>query len=1197
MVATNLFWRAALAAFLLALPVNAQKIMVLPTSGSSVSVFSDQPFQASPSITANVGVFSVLSNPAGTMYFFVSSANVVVTDGSGNSLQAPLAFGSSITAAALTADARRLLITAGSGAAGSLYIFDITLGTATQTGVVTIGSTPSDVTGTLDSTSALLVTSSGLASVDVVANALNGTLALPGVGAGSGVVGGPNGLFYVNAQSVLYEVNPRTLTIRNTIPVNGFPNKPSFSPDGGSILMANPSAKTAADSAAMVVSVATHAVTAQINYWGLKLTKLIWAPNNQLYALGPGVLVQFPSNFGSISEASFPVVGQIPTVLDVFSSTEFPTVEGGSGARYLYVVAPTTLYRIDQTPPGGATPGEIVETVPIIGAQPLKGAYFIPLSSGVLELTKFGDQQNVVIGAVSLPLVVRAVDSSGRPAFGGGVVFSSSTLTYVGQPMISTNSSGLAQAIIQAPSTVGAYSDLVTVAGSQAVFTVNVVSGGGGIIPPSGGGSGAGLSKVIGDGQVGLGNSLVVEPLEVYYGDANGNPVANATVTFAISGQGSLLGFGCTASVTGSLACLTNTNGVAYVNMEAPDLLETQGSWIESTVTASVTLANGNTQTVTFIESGVPSQAYGTNGPLQGENFNTPGLNGTVTVQAGKTATGAVQFNIFPRSGPQQGQPMPNVGIHTSTTDLYNSTAAVPSVYCNGITPLSDSTGLASCDLVAPATLAAGTYPIWMVVGGNQGFPMTVVVTPAPPVIRVPTVANPVSGNNQSASTGQAFTPLVAVVNDQLGSPMANIPVTWTVVSGPATLASPTSTVTDANGHASTGVLAGAKAGPVVVKMTASTATPAVFSLTVIPTVGSMTKVSGTDNQSVVIGQTFQPVSVLLTDPTGAVLPGIVVNFAVTAGVATPGSTTSATSAQGVASATFASTTTAGQITITASAGGKSVTFTLTARQPGVDPSTVVFLNGASFQPGVPIGGVVAIRGVGLTTGLTIPAGTCLSAIPDGNLQRGLPTTLAGVQIVFSTRAAPIFGICVNADGTEQVNVQAPFELAPASITVDIKTGVGTAEMDTYIPNVAVSATEPGIFEYNVDPNTRVALAQRSNGTIVSPTNPAKAGETIRLYVTGIGWVMDSTDKQVASNQPGYPGQVAWNVATAVTLNNAPVTGTTAEYAQNLIGVFVVSFQVPAPQNAAATVPISVTVTPLNGSPVTSLASNIPVSQ
>jgi uncharacterized protein (TIGR03437 family) len=497
---------------------------------------------------------------------------------------------------------------------------------------------------------------------------------------------------------------------------------------------------------------------------------------------------------------------------------------------------------------------------------------------------------------------------------------------------------------------------------------------------------------------------------------------------------------------------------------------------------------------------------------------------------------------------------------------------------------------------VAPSTLAAGAYPLFVLVGGNTGLPVNVVVTAAPPVTRVPTAVAAVSGNNQTVSTGQAFQSLVAVVNDQLGSPMANIPVTWTVVSGPAQLASPTGTATDANGHASTGLLAGSTAGPVVVKMTAASATPAVFSETVIPTLGSVTKVSSTDNQSVVVGQSFQPVSVVVTDTTGAALPGVVVNFAVTAGVATPTSTTATTNAQGIASATFASTTTAGQITITASVSGKSVTFTLTARQPGPDPSTIQFLNGASFQPGAPIGGVVAIRGVGLTTGLSIPPGACLSAIPDGNLQRGLPTTLGGIQIVFSTQVAPIYGVCVNADGTEQVNVQAPFALAPATITVLIKTGVGTAEVDTYIPNVTVMATQPGIFEYNVDANTRIAIAQRPNGTIVSPTNPAKSGETIRLYVNGIGWVLDSNDKQVQTNQPGYPGQLPWNVTTSVSLNNAGVTGTTAEYAQNLIGVFIVSFQIPA-QNAAATVPITVSVTPLNGSTVTSLASHIPVSQ
>jgi uncharacterized protein (TIGR03437 family) len=320
------------------------------------------------------------------------------------------------------------------------------------------------------------------------------------------------------------------------------------------------------------------------------------------------------------------------------------------------------------------------------------------------------------------------------------------------------------------------------------------------------------------------------------------------------------------------------------------------------------------------------------------------------------------------------------------------------------------------------------------------------------------------------------------------------------------------------------------------------------------------------------------------------------VSFNVTSGVATPTSVVAATNSQGIAAATFSSTATPGPIVISASANGQSANFTLTARLPGPVLTSASFLNGASFQPGVPIGGVVAIRGAGLTTGLTIPAGSCLTGTSDGNLERGLPTRLAGMEIWFSTRIAPIFAICVNADGTEQVNVQVPFELAPATITVLVKTGIGTAEVDTYVPNVTVSAALPGIFEYNVDANTRIAIAQRPDGTIVSPTNPAKAGETIRLFVTGIGWVLDSERKQVQTNQPGYPGQLPWDVTTSVTLNNAGVSGVTAEYAQNLIGVFAVSFQVPA-QNGSATVPIFVSVTPLGQPTINSLVSHIPVSQ
>ena len=820
MAAKNVFSRAALAAFLLVLPLNAQKIVLLPSSGTTVRVFSEDPLAASGTITANTGVFAVLSNPAGSRYFFLSSGSVAITDASGTSVQAPIALGLPIAAGAVTPDGRRLLVVAGNSSAGSLYIYDITLGTATQTAVVTIGSNPSGVTGTVDSTAALVVTAAGLSSVDLALNAVTGTVALPGVAyPASGVVGGPNGLFYVNAQGALYEVNPHTMTIRATIEMDAFPTKAVFSPDGLSILLANPSAAAVTQPALMVVDVATHAITSHTNWWGLTLSKLIWAPGNRLFAVsGNQKLAQFNSDLSGIVEASFPGVGTIPAVIDAFTSKELPTVEGGTGGKYLYVVAPATLYRIDLT----VTPN-VVSTAAVLSMPRTGAAYFLPVSHATPELTKFGDNQNVALTAVSLPLVVRAVDTLGRPVSGATVVFAAPSGTFVGQPMTTTNGDGLTEALIQAPNVAGAFLVSATVGGVQVWFNLTAGGSGGG---GGGGGSGgpgpggSGLAKYIGDGQVNQGSNPLVEPLTVILRDSNGNGVSNAPVTVALTGNGVLIAGDCTNVALATYTCTTDANGLASIRMVVPDIIEQLASWIVTNVTASTTLSDGTTQTVTFVETGVPSNAYGSSGPLPGYIFSTPGLGGTVTVQAGQTLANAIRMNIFARSGPSIGQGIPNIGIHMSSTSAFDSTASPPPVYCSGGTPLSGNDGWVTCNLVAPLTATPGTYPLWVVEGGNTGLQMNVVITAAPPVVRVPTTATPVSGDGQTGATGQALSPLVAVVKDQLGSPMPNITVSWAVISGSATLTAPTSTATDANGRASTGITLGATAGAVVVRMT-----------------------------------------------------------------------------------------------------------------------------------------------------------------------------------------------------------------------------------------------------------------------------------------------------------------------------------------------------------------------------------------
>jgi uncharacterized protein (TIGR03437 family) len=1190
-------------AFLFVLPVNAQRVLLLPGASSTVSTFAADPFAAASSISATSGAFTILGNPAGSRFFVVSSSNVTVADNNGNPIQT-LGVGLPITAAALTPDGRRLLVAAGTASAGSLYIFDLTGGTMVQSGAVAVGSNPTSVAADLDSSRAFVLTGSGLKSVDLAANTLTATLSLTGTTQLSEVVVGPNGLVYVNAPGDLYEIYPQALTIRKTIVMNAFPTKPLFTPDGTQALLVNLSASDQTEPALMVLNLGVYTFTETINYFGVTFNRLVWANSDQIYALSSQnrKLYVLPSNLGSIQEASLPAVGAIPTVISVFTSNEHPNTSGVPGPKYLFIVAPAALYRVDLNPPPGATPDQITKSLPLATLSP-GGFYLAPASinSSVVTTIQYGDDQTLVPGTVSAPLVVQALDSLGRPIMNVPVTFAQSVGTVVSQ-MTATNADGLAEAIVQAPDTGEQMAVTATLLGAPAVvFTINPGGSGGG---GGGGGTGAsGIAIVSGSGQVIPGSSYAIEPLTVVVGDGHGNALPNIQVVFAVLGAlgGSVSAPGCVPG-EGGLVCTTNTDGQASVFFLAPPVSDSIASFVQFGITATLSgLEGAASQSVTFYETAVPQTAFGGQaGPIQAQRLLAPASPGDViSLQAGQIAPSAVRVQVWAQSGPFLGAAIPNVSLHMAGSRNPSEGVYDPSpINCVGGYAMTNASGIASCDLTTPSTTQAGTYQIYAIVAGNTGVLINVAVTAAPPPTPVATTATPASGNNQTGPVGQALPqPLVAIVRDQFGSPMAGVAVQWAVIAGSAQLATPTSTQTDSTGQASTRIVLGSTPGSVTVRMTAGSAAPAVFNLTATVTIGSLTKVSSTDNQSVVIGQAFQPLIVQVKDILNNPVGGIAVSFNVTSGVATPTSTVATTDNNGFASATFSATNTPGQIVVSASASGQSANFTLTARLPGPVLTAASFYNGASLQPGVPIGGVVAIKGVGLTTGLTIPPGSCISGTPDGNLERGLPTRLAGMEVWFSTRIAPIFAICVNADGTEQVNVQAPFELAPATITVLVKIGIGTAgEVDTYVPGVTVVAALPGIFEYNVDANTRIALAQRPDGTIVSPTNAAKAGETIRLYVTGIGWVLDSTRKQVQTNQPGYPGQLPWDVTTSVTLNNAGTSGVTAEYAENLIGVFVVSFQVPA-QNASATIPIFVSATPLGQQTINSLVSHIPVSQ
>ena len=158
--------------------------------------------------------------------------------------------------------------------------------------------------------------------------------------------------------------------------------------------------------------------------------------------------------------------------------------------------------------------------------------------------------------------------------------------------------------------------------------------------------------------------------------------------------------------------------------------------------------------------------------------------------------------------------------------------------------------------------------------------------------------------------------------------------------------------------------------------------------------------------------------------------------------------------------------------------------------------------NGASFQSGIAPGGIVTIFG----TGLGAAAGQVI--VPPG---AAWPLQLSGVGVTMDGVNVPVYRI-LNLNGQEQLSMQAPFSIAgktSASVVVTTPQGSSTAV------SVPVLAAQPGIFI--LDSANAGAVHGDATLGIVTAASPAVAGETLVIYLTGLGTV----------NNPPAAGQPA----------------------------------------------------------------------
>src|ERR1700690_1515339 len=207
--------------------------------------------------------------------------------------------------------------------------------------------------------------------------------------------------------------------------------------------------------------------------------------------------------------------------------------------------------------------------------------------------------------------------------------------------------------------------------------------------------------------------------------------------------------------------------------------------------------------------------------------------------------------------------------------------------------------------------------------------------------------------------------------------------------------------------------------------------------------------------------------------------------------------------------------------------------------------STVSVVNSASYATGwLGPNTFASIFGWNLTDGVTATAAPG-SEGSDGSFG-GVRVLLNGTEPAFVSYVSP-----------HQVNLVVPTDLVGQTATLQLANNGKAGPMVT----LAMHDSAPALF---LDLDGTTAIAIHSDGTAVTAQSPARGGEAVKLYATGLGpFAREFGD----FNRPSPPDPIARLTEFSVLLDGQAVTlaasdyvGATAEW----VGVVEVNLHLPA---------------------------------
>ena len=151
---------------------------------------------------------------------------------------------------------------------------------------------------------------------------------------------------------------------------------------------------------------------------------------------------------------------------------------------------------------------------------------------------------------------------------------------------------------------------------------------------------------------------------------------------------------------------------------------------------------------------------------------------------------------------------------------------------------------------------------------------------------------------------------------------------------------------------------------------------------------------------------------------------------------------------------------------------------------PFISPAGVTSAAGTIPAPGVAAGSLITIFGQSLASSTQVGPASPLAQ------------TLGDVVVLLGDRFLPLVFV-----SPQQINAFLPADVQPGSYTLTVKV---TGYPDISAP-MTVVRNAPGIFSAQYNATNNYVLAVHADGTLVTPSAPAIANETITVYGTGFG--------------------------------------------------------------------------------------------